>query len=137
MTERTFALFPEVAGATMKRLGILLFASISGLGLMTEFVLAADEDQFLEAIRPSPEQTMGQGQSALWTLPLVATQFQPLQPTPAMQAALQAQQQGRFLDALILLDEAGKNGQASAEAKAEMDLLHASFLLQGNQPQQA
>ncbi|MBI3526204.1 MAG: hypothetical protein HY066_17065 [Betaproteobacteria bacterium] len=81
----------------------------------------------------------------LWTLPMVATQYQPLQPTPAMQAALQAQQEGRFLDALIQLDEAGKSrqpggqpgGQPGADARAEIDLLRASFLLQGYQSPQA
>lgn len=80
---------------------------------------------------------MGHGQSALWTMPDVATQYQPLQPTSEMQAALQAQQEGRFLDALILLEESGKSGQASENAKAEMNLLRASFLLQGSQHQQA
>ncbi len=80
---------------------------------------------------------MGQGQSALWTLSDVATQYQPLQPSPVMQAALQAQQEGRFLDALIQLDEAGKSGQAGADAVDEINLLRASFLLQGRQPQQA
>ncbi len=81
---------------------------------------------------------MGQSQSALWTMPLVATQYQPLQPTPAMLAALQAQNEGRFLDALILLDEANINGRVgSMDSKIELALLRASFLLQGNQPQQA
>ncbi|MFA6441875.1 MAG: tetratricopeptide repeat protein [Sterolibacterium sp.] len=80
----------------------------------------------------------------LWTLPLVATQYQPSLPTPAMQAALQAQQEGRFLDALIQLDEAGKDGQPSrqpeqpgADARAGIALLRASFLLQGYQSPQA
>ncbi len=80
---------------------------------------------------------MGQGHSALWTLSDVATQYQPLQPTPAIQAALRAQHEGRFLDALILLDDAGKSGQAGADAEDEMNLLRTSFLLQGNQSQQA
>ena len=103
---------------------------------MAEPAQAADEDMFLGQFRIPPEQTMGQGQTALWTLPLVATQYQPLQPAPKMQEALRAQDEGRFLDALILLDEAGKNGPAGADTMAEMDLLRASFLLQGNQSQE-
>jgi tetratricopeptide (TPR) repeat protein len=120
----------------MKYLRLLPIICIAGLTLVTEVARAADEDVFLGQLLPQTEQTMGQGQSALWTLPLVATQYQPLQPAPAMQAALQAQQEGRFLDALILLEDAGKSGQAGADAEAEMNLLHASFLLQGNQSQQ-
>jgi tetratricopeptide (TPR) repeat protein len=54
-----------------------------------------------------------------------------------MQAALQAQHEGRFIDALILLDEAGKSGKASADTEAELNLLRSSFLLQGNQSRQA
>lgn len=109
---------------------------------MSEVVHAADEDAFLEQLQPPSEQTLGHGQSALWTLPNVATQYQPLLPTPTMQAALQAQHEGRFLDALILLDEANKSGQPGTDAKlnadtaAEMNLLRASFLLQGNQSKQ-
>ncbi len=104
---------------------------------MTEATQAADEDAFLGQIRSPSGQTMGYGRSAIWTLPLVATQYQPTQPTPAMQAALQAQHEGRFLDALILLDEAGKSAKANADTEAELNLLRASFLLQGNQSRQA
>ncbi len=104
---------------------------------MTELAQAADEDAFLGQIRSPSEQTMGYGRSAIWTLPLVATQYQPSQPTPAMQVALQAQHEGRFIDALILLDEAGKSGKASADTEAELNLLRSSFLLQGNQSRQA
>jgi tetratricopeptide (TPR) repeat protein len=101
--------------------------------LITEQGLAADEDAFLQQVRPPSEQAIGQGRSAAWTLPLVATQYQPAHPTPAMQAALQAQREGRFLDALIPLDEARKNGSADAE----LNLLRASLLLQDNQSGQA
>lgn len=80
---------------------------------------------------------MGHGRSALWTLPLVATQYQPSQPTPAMQEALQAQHEGRFIEALILLDNAGKSAQANSDTAAEMKLLRSSFLLQGYQSRQA
>ena len=121
----------------MKNIRILLFLSIAVPSLMTEAAQAADEDVFLGQLRLPSEQTMGQGQTALWTLPLVATQYQPLQPTPVMQEALHAQDEGRFLDALILLDDASKGGQASADTVAEINLLRASFLLQGNQSQQA
>ncbi|MBI3901805.1 MAG: TonB-dependent receptor [Nitrosomonadales bacterium] len=117
----------------MKLTRIMMWLSIAGQVLTTAAVQAADEDAFLEQLRPASEQTMGLGQTALWTLPLVATQYQPAQPTPVMQQAAQAQDEGRFLDALILLDDAGKAGPASAE----LDLLRASFLLQDNQPQQA
>jgi tetratricopeptide (TPR) repeat protein len=121
----------------VRYLRILLLSSVAGLGLVTETVRAADEDVFLGQFRPSSEQTMGQGQSTLWTMPDVATQYQPLHSTPAMQAALQAQHEGRFLDALILLDEAVKSGQGGVDAGAEINLLRASFLLQGNQSRQA
>ncbi|MDD5181438.1 MAG: tetratricopeptide repeat protein, partial [Gallionellaceae bacterium] len=120
----------------MKYLRVLLLLSIAGSSLMAEIAQAADEDVFLGQLRSSPEQTIGQGQTVLWTLPLVATQYQPLHPTPVMQEALQAQNEGRFLDALIRLDEAGKSGQAGADAGVGVDLLRASFLLQGNQSQQ-
>jgi tetratricopeptide (TPR) repeat protein len=110
---------------------------IAGLCLMTESAQATDEDAFLGQIQPPSGQTMGHGRSTVWTLPLVATQYQPLQPTPAMQAALQAQHDGRFLDALILLDDAGKIAQANAETKTEINLLRSSFLLQGYQSRQA
>jgi tetratricopeptide (TPR) repeat protein len=116
---------------------ILLIIFVAGLSLMTEPAQATDEDAFLGQIQPQSGQTMGHGRSAVWTLPLVATQYQPLQPTPAMQAALQAQHDGRFLEALILLDDAGKIAQANAETKAEINLLHSSFLLQGYQSRQA
>ena len=121
----------------MKYLRILLLLSIAAPSLVAEVAQAADEDIFLGQLQSSWEQTMGQGQTALWTLPLVATEYQPLQPTPAMQEAFRAQNEGRFLDALILLDEAGKSGQAGADTRADIDLLRASFLLQGNQSQQA
>lgn len=121
----------------MKNSRTLLLLCIVMISLVTEVAQAADEDAFLEQIRSPSEQAMGHGRSAIWTLPLVATQYQPVQPTPAMQLALQAQHEGRFLDALILLDEAGKGGKPGTATAAELDLLRASFLLQGNQPRQA
>ena len=130
----------------IKYLRILPLLCIAGLSLATGAAQAigenfdsqaVSEDAFLGKIQPPPEQTLGHGQSALWVLSDVATQYQPVQPTPALQAAIQAQQEGRFLDALILLDEADKSGQASDDAAAEINLLRASFLLQGNQSRQA
>ena len=121
----------------MKNSRTLLLLCIAVVSLVTDVARAADEDAFLEQIRSPSEQAMGHGRSAIWTLPLVATQYQPAQPTPAMQLSLQAQHEGRFLDALILLDEAGKGGKPGTATAAELDLLRASFLLQGNQPRQA
>lgn len=108
---------------------------VAGLSLIPDVVLAADDEVYLAKIQPSSDQTIGHGRSALWTMPLVATQYQPLQPSPTLQAALRAQQEYRFLDALILLDEEDK--QSSAAAKDGTNLLRASFLLQGYQSQQA
>lgn len=116
---------------------VLLLFCVAGINLAAGAALADDEDAFLGQIRTPSEQTMGQGRSAIWTLPLVATQYQPSQPTPAMQAALQAQSDARFLDALILLDDAAKREKAGTEAAVELNLLRSSFLLQGNQSQQA
>jgi tetratricopeptide (TPR) repeat protein len=121
----------------MKYSPLCLGFSIVSLGFFTVTAQAAEEDLFLKQIRTSTEQTIGQGHSAIWTLPLVATQYQPVKPTPAMQAALQAQNEARFLDALIALEHEEKNVQAGTETEAELNLLHASFLLQGNQSRQA
>jgi Flp pilus assembly protein TadD len=99
--------------------------------------LAADEDTFIGRFHPPSEISLGRGQSALWTLSNVATQYHPLNPTSAMKEALQAQQEGRFLDALIRLDDASKNEPVGADAQVEITLLRASFLLQGNQSVQA
>ena len=121
----------------MKYSPIFLSFCIAGLSLMTEVAQANNEDAYLGQVHSQSEQTVGRGRSALWTLPDVATQYQSSQPTPEMQAAMQARQEGRILDALILLDEAGKSGQAGADSNAEINLLRTSFLLQGDQPQQA
>ncbi len=113
----------------MKYPYIFLSLCIAGLTLATGVAQASDEDTFLGAVRSPTEQTVGRGQSTLWTLPLVATQYHPLQPDSVIQAALQAQHEGRFVDAQILLDKAG------ADSDAEM--LRASFFLQGNLSRQA
>jgi tetratricopeptide (TPR) repeat protein len=110
--------------------------SLIGISFWVGAAQAAGEDAFLGQIRQPTEQTLGQGRSAIWTMPLVATQYQPAQPDTSLQTALQAQQEGRFLDALIVLDNAAKNVQAGTNAEAELNLVHASFLLQGYQSRQ-
>ena len=109
----------------------------AGLSLAVQVAQAADENIFLEKIQQPLEQTVGHGRSALWALPDVATQYQPSQPVPAIREALQAQQEGRFLDALIRLEDAARSGQGGEESLAEINLLRASFLLQGHQAAQA
>ena len=115
-------------------IGFFLCFAAASLPMAVAF--AADEDVFFGEIQLEAGQSIGLGQTALWTLPDVATQYQPLQLTPEMRTALQAQHEGRFLDALIQLDSAVKNGQFGTNTKAEINLLRASFLLQGNQPHQ-
>jgi Flp pilus assembly protein TadD len=114
---------------------ILLF--IAGLAQVAGEARASDESSFLEPIQMPSEQALGSGHSVVWTMPLVAVQYRPRQPTPAIEAALQAQNEDRFLDAMVALDEADKAGQMGVDAKAETNLLRASFLLQGNQSQDA
>lgn len=114
---------------------LLLLLGIAAPTLTTAAAHAADEETFLGEVRTPSEQTLGHGRTALWTLPQVATQYQPVHTTPALQKAMQAQNDGRFLDAMIVLDEARKGAQV--DAMTEIDLLRASFLLQGNQPGQA
>ncbi len=116
---------------------LLLALGLAGFSQFPAMSQAAGEDVFLAPIQSSTEQTMGHGRSALWTLPLVATQYQPTKPGPTLQAALMAQQEGRFLDALILLDEESKRTHPGDKTPNELDLLHASFLLQGYQSRQA
>jgi len=129
-----------------------LLLSFSGLSLIT-VAQAADEDAFLGKILPPLEQSVGRGHTALWTLSQVATQYQPPQPTPAMQQAIQAQEDGRFIEAMRLLEKAakanakdgqagqdgqdGQDGLAGEDIRAETNLLRASFLLQGGQSPQA
>ncbi len=121
----------------MNRLFIYCLLSIAGLGFFATTAQASDEDMFLDQIKQSEEQSVGQGRSAIWILPLVATQYQPASPNPQMQAALQAQNEARFLDALILLEHEKKQVIADSDAGAELNLLHASFLIQGHQSRQA
>ncbi|MFH0933651.1 MAG: tetratricopeptide repeat protein [Pseudomonadota bacterium] len=117
------------------RTSLLIF--IAGLSLLAGVAHAAEEAAFLEQLNAPSDQAMGHGRSAIWTLPLVTTQYLPSQPTPAMQASMQAQQQGRFLDALILLEDASKGIKPGTDTAAELNLLRTSLLLEGNQTLQA
>jgi len=108
-----------------------------GLSLAAAAVQAADEDAFLGKILPQSEQTVGRGHSALWTFPHIATQYQPAHTPPQLQRALQAQHEGRYLDALILLDEVSNTQSNNKDVKADCNLLRASFLLQDKRTLQA
>src|ERR1019366_2689056 len=110
--------------------------ALIGISFLPGAAQAAVEDAFLGQVLQPAEQAMGQGRSAIWTMPLVATQYQPTQPDPTLQAALQAQQEGRFLEALIVLENAEKSMPGGSNAEAELNLLYASFLLQGYQSRQ-
>ncbi|MBU0621386.1 MAG: TonB-dependent receptor [Gammaproteobacteria bacterium] len=121
----------------MEYIRTLLLIGIAGLSLFAGAAQAAEEDAFLQQISAPSEQSMGHGRSAIWTLPLATTQFHPSKPTPAMHAASQAQHEGRFLDAMILLDEASKGVKADTDTGAELSLLRSSLLLEGNQHREA
>ena len=119
------------------KLSNYFWLSIAALSVVATTAQAAEEEAFLGQVRQTTELTLGQGHSAIWTMPLVATQYQPVNPTPAMRSALQAQNEARFLDALIALENEDKNVAAGSDTAAELNLLLASFLLQGNQSAQA
>jgi len=118
----------------MKHLRLLILSCIAAYGLSAQ---AADDDLFTDKIHFPSEQTVGRGQTALWTLPNIATQYQPRQSVRVLRDAIAAQWDGRILDAQIMLDEARKTTQAGSAERAEIDLLNVSFLLQGDQPQKA
>lgn len=119
----------------LKHLRLLVLSCIAAYGPTAQ---AADDDLlFQEKIHFPSEQTVGRGQSALWTLPNIATQYQPRQSTPLLRDAIAAQWDGRILDAQIMLDDARRAAQAGSAERAEIDLLNASFLLQNDQPQKA
>jgi len=121
----------------MRYINLVLLSCLAGQSLLNNVALAGDEEVFLGQVHIPSEQTLGQGRSAIWTMPFTATQYFPSKPTPAIQSALHAQREGKFLEALALLDEAVKSHQTSAETQAGINLLRASFLLQGNQSRQA
>jgi Flp pilus assembly protein TadD/outer membrane receptor protein involved in Fe transport len=118
----------------MKHLRLWILSCIAAYGLTAQ---AADDALFPDKIYFPSEQTVGRGQTALWTLPNIATQYQPRQPSQALRDAIAAQWDGRILDAQIVLDEARKAAQAGSAERAEIDLLNVSFLLQGDNPRKA
>ena len=81
---------------------------------------------------PRLEQSLRDGRSVIWTLPNEATQYRPAKLTPVMLSALQAQREGRYLDALSQVDQVPPQNDEGA-----IDLLRASLYLQGGQPKQA
>jgi len=118
----------------MKQLHLWILSCIAAYSLTAR---AADDLLFQEKIHFPSEQTVGRGQTALWTLPNIATQYQPKQSSQMLRDAIAAQWDGRILDAQIMLDEARKATQAGSSERAEIDLLNVSFLLQGDNPQKA
>ncbi len=92
----------------------------------------ADENFFFKQTVPRLEQSLRDGRTVIWTLPNEATQYRPEKMTPVMKAALKAQREGRYLDALSQIDQAGLQDDGSTT-----DLLRASLYLQGGQPEQA
>lgn len=93
---------------------------------------AADESLFLSEPAPRLEQSLRAGHSAMWTLPNEATQYRPAAATPVMRLAMQAQTEGRYLEAVAQVDKAEYKQDNSA-----LDLLRASLYLQGSQAKQA
>ena len=89
-----------------------------------------DELDLLDKNTVRTERAIHSSKLALWTLPFETTQFVPNAPTPEMQAAMAAQQSGRYLEAIDLLEK-------SNDTRADLQLLRASYYLQGDQPRLA
>jgi tetratricopeptide (TPR) repeat protein len=96
--------------------------------LLTAPAYAADELDLLGQPLVRSEQTIRSGQQVLWTLPFETTRYVPEQPTPTMRNAMEAQQAGRYLEAIAILEEA--KGESSLP---DTQLLRAGFYLQGDQ----
>ncbi len=94
---------------------------------------AADESLYFKEVVPRLEQSLSDGRSVIWTLPNEATQYRPEKITPVLKAALKAQREGRYLDALSQIDHSGSEN----EGGGSITLLRASLYLQGGQVQQA
>jgi tetratricopeptide (TPR) repeat protein len=111
-----------------------LHALLQGVFLLPGATLAhaADEGIFLNDAAPRLEQSVRAGRNAMWTLPNEATQYRPAIATPVMRLAMQAQTEGRYLDAVSQVDRATQN-----KDDASLDLLRASLYLQGSQAKQA
>ncbi len=102
-------------------------------GLLSTAVHAAGEIDFLgsaESVRS--ERTIQTGNRAQWILPFETTQYIPAQQTPIMRDAIEAQQSGRFIEAIGLLEQPGEEVDLP-----DTQLLRASFYIQGDQPGQA
>lgn len=93
---------------------------------------AVDEGFFFKEPLPRLEQSLRDGRSVIWTLPNEATRYRPATLTLPMRVALQAQRQGRYLDALSQLEQIAPQNHDGA-----VDLLRASLYLQGGQASQA
>jgi tetratricopeptide (TPR) repeat protein len=105
--------------------------SLPLLGMLSALAATAhaeDEGVFFGSTAPRLEQPLQLEHSVRWTLPNEATQYRPQQPTPSMLAAIVAQREGRYLDALAQVDQQG--GQHD---HGSLDLLRASLYLQGGQ----
>lgn len=89
-----------------------------------------DEPDLLDKNTVRTERAIHSSKLALWTLPFETTQFVPNAPTPEMQAAMAAQQSGRYLEAIDLLEK-------SKDPSTDLQLLRASYYLQGDQPRLA
>ena len=111
-----------------------LHALLHGVFLLSCATLAhaADEGVFLNDAAPRLEQSVRAGRNAMWTLPNEATQYRPAVATPVMRLAMQAQTEGRYLDAVSQVDRATQSKDDTA-----LDLLRASLYLQGSQAKQA
>lgn len=92
----------------------------------------ADENLFFKQPVPRLEQSLRDGRSVIWTLPNEATRYLPEKMTRVVKAALHAQREGRYLDALSQIDQAGLK-----DSEGTTDLLRASLYLQGGLPEEA
>lgn len=106
------------------------FSSIAVLSIFVALpALAApaiDLSADLESVRS--EQKLRTGSRAIWTMPFETTQYVPASPDGNMRAALAAQAEGRFIEAIALLEQTAK-----AAEQDDTQLLRASFYLQAEQ----
>lgn len=108
-----------------------IFALMVG-SLLTGYAYAADELDLLGQPPVRSERTIRSEQQVLWTLPFETTRYIPEQATPAMRDAMAAQQAGRYLEAIAILEEA--KGESTLP---DNQLLRAGFYLQGDQARYA
>lgn len=98
-------------------------------GLLAAPAYAADELDLLGQTPVRTERIVHSEQKVLWTLPFETTRYVPTNPTPVMRKAMEAQQSGRYLEAISILEESKEDG-----ALPDAQLLRAGFYLQGDQP---